>query len=162
VAIAAGALVAAPAPASTRQTPTVRQSRHLWATVNVCDTLSHPDSIGIRGSMPGSGRAAERMYMRFTVQYFRADQQQWHNIGRGGESGFVSVGSARFKARQAGRLFVFAPPAGGSWNMRGVVTFEWRVGARVVRRERERTTAGHRSAAGADPAGYSSDSCLIS
>ena len=46
----------------------------------------------------------------------------------GGDSGFVKVGSAGFKTRQAGRLFVFAPPTGGSWQLRGVVTFELKIG----------------------------------
>jgi hypothetical protein len=154
------ALVAA-GPAPARDGHTVRDSPLLWATVNVCDTIAHPDTIGIRGSIPGSGRPGERMYMRFQVQYFRAVDQMWHNIRNGGDSGFVLVGSAGFKARQAGRLFVFAPPAGGSWQLRGVVTFEWKIGAQVVRRVRERTTAGHR-AAEADPPGYSSDTCVIS
>ena len=156
-ALAVAAVLAAPA-AGER---TIRDSRHLWATVNVCDTLAHPDTIGIRGSMPGTGRAHEQMYMRFQVQYFRASDALWHNIRRGGDSGFVRVGSSTFKARQAGRLFVFAPPAGGSWQMRGAVTFEWRVGKRTVLRERMRTTAGH-NAAQADPVGYSSDTCVIS
>ncbi len=150
-----------PASAAARSGHTVYQSRHLWATVNVCDTLAHPDTIGVRGSMPGSGRRGERMYMRFAVQYFSARDRLWHNIRKGGTSDWIAVGSARYKARQAGRLFLFAPPAGGSWQMRGVVTFEWRRGRHVVRRARMRTTAGH-GARGADPAGYSSDTCVIS
>ena len=28
-------------------------TRHLWATVNVCDTAAHPDMMGVRGRMPG-------------------------------------------------------------------------------------------------------------
>ena len=157
-ALAATLLAAGPAAGKGH---TIRDSPLLWATINVCDTLAHPDTIGIRGSMPGSGKLGERMFMRFQVQYFRATDQMWHNISKGGDSGFVKVGSAGFKARQAGRLFVFAPPAGGSWQLRGVVTFEWKLGSTVVRRVRERTTAGHR-AAESDPVGYSSDTCVIS
>jgi hypothetical protein len=158
-ALAVALFAAAPAPAERGHT--IRDNRHLWATINVCDTLAHPDAIGIRGSMPGTGRRHEVMYMRFQAQYFRASDAMWHNISKGGDSGFVRVGSSLFKARQAGRLFIFAPPAGGSWQMRGVVTFEWRVGTRTVLRVRERTTAGHH-AAEADPEGYSSDTCVIS
>src|SRR3954451_24523481 len=109
------------------------QSRHLWATVNVCDTIPHPDTIGIRGSMPGTGNAAERMFMRFRVQYFQVSTHQWHNIPKDGDSGWMPVGSGRYKARQGGRLFVFAPPAGGSWNMRGAVLFQWRLRGKVER-----------------------------
>jgi hypothetical protein len=138
------------------------RSRHLWATINVCDTLANPDMIGIRGSMPGSGNPAERMFMRFQVQYLQASTGHWHNIPKGGDSGFQPVGSGRFKARQSGWRFTFAPPAGGAWQMRGAVTFEWRLGAKVERRARLLTTAGHRSTAGSDPPGYSSDTCVIS
>src|SRR3954447_17047122 len=159
VAVVLAAACAPGAPAA--GAPTVDKSPLLWATINICDTAKHPDTIGIRASMPGSGKARERMYMRFQVQYFRASDQMWHNISSGGDSGFVRVGSADLRDRQAGRLFVFAPPAGGSWQLRGVITFEWRVGKGVARRVRERTTAGHH-AAEADPAGYSSDTCVIS
>ena len=139
-----------------------QDSRHLWATVNICDTISHPDTIGIRGSMPGTGNADERMFMRVQVQYFDRSSQLWHNIPKDGDSGWVSVGSARFKARQAGATFIFAPPSGGSWLMRGAVKFQWRLHGRVRRHVKLLTTAGHRSAAGADPPGSSSDTCVIS
>jgi len=139
-------------------------SRHLWATINVCDTLKHSDAVGVRGSMPGSSNPKERMYMRFRVQYFRASDQLWHNITEGGDSGFVFVGLAKYKARQAGQLFTFAPPAGGSFQMRGKVTFQWRdrTGKKVLRSAARATTAGHRSTAGSDPDGYSSDTCVVS
>jgi hypothetical protein len=138
------------------------QSRHLWATVNVCDTISHPDTIGIRGSMPGAANPKEQMFMRFRVEYFRVADQKWHNLRKGGDSGLIAVGPAKYKARQAGRLFVFAPPAGGSFQMRGRVSFQWRTGKKIVHREVLLTTAGHRSTAGSDPQGYSSDTCVIS
>lgn len=139
------------------------RSPQLWATVNVCDTIRHPDTIGIRASMPGSSFGArEQMYMRFQVQYFRASDNRWHNITNGGDSGFISVGPAKYRVRQAGRLFVFAPPAGGSFELRGRVLFQWRRGGRVKRHAVRLTTAGHTSTAGADPRGYSSDACVIS
>lgn len=138
------------------------QSRHLWATINVCDTIKHPDTIGIRASMPGSPNSKERMFMRFRVQYFSRGDNLWHNITKGGNSGFIDVGPARFKARQAGRLFVFRPPAGASYQLRGKVTFQWRRGGKVARSAALLTTAGHRSTAGSDPEGYSSDTCVIS
>ncbi|MFL5846163.1 MAG: hypothetical protein ACJ762_15860 [Solirubrobacteraceae bacterium] len=138
------------------------RSRHLWATINVCDTLKNPDTIGIRASMPGSPHPTERMFMRFRVQYFRSSDQLWHNIAKGGDSGYLDVGPAKYKARQAGRLFVFAPPAGGSFQLRGKVSFQWRRANKVVRSAALLTTAGHRSTAGTDPPGYSSDTCVIS
>src|SRR5918997_326203 len=87
----------------------------LWATVNVCDTADAPDTIGIRGSMPGSGTRAERMYMRFQVEYLDATDGRWKAIGPSGDSGWISVGSGRYRARQSGRNFVVRPPSAGSF-----------------------------------------------
>jgi hypothetical protein len=139
---------------------TVHDSKHLWATVNVCDTEEHPDTIGVRGSMPGSRDGREMMWMRFQVQFFSPRDGRWHRVRSGGDSGFVRVGRARFEARQSGRSFRFAPRS-GSVLLRGVVTFEWRLRGEVVRRARERTTANHRSTAGADPEGYTESNCTI-
>jgi hypothetical protein len=141
---------------------TVDRSRHLWATVNICDTKRYPDTIGIRASMPGSGRTGERMFMRFRVQYLSAEDNRWRDFAsaRGTDSGWVSVGSARFKARQSGWTFPFEMEQGGRHELRGVVRFEWRRGRRVVRRAVRRTRAGHR-AAFADPRRYSAAACVI-
>ncbi|MDX6664031.1 MAG: hypothetical protein QOG68_237 [Solirubrobacteraceae bacterium] len=137
-------------------------ARALWATVNVCDTITNPNTIGIRGSMPGADNHNEQMFMRFRVQYFDVQAQKWHNVRKNGDSGFVPVGKAKFKARQAGLGFVFSPAPGQSFQMRGKVTFEWRLNGKVVRRAIRMTTAGHHSTAGSDPEGYSSDTCVIS
>lgn len=133
----------------------------LWATVNVCDTAEHPDTIGIRGSMPGNGVRAQQMFMRFQLQYLATDDGRWHNIGPSGDSGFIAVGSAKYRQRQYGRNFTVQPPAKGAFRLRGAVTFEWRRGTSVVRRARMRTTAGHGNTAGADPRGFSAASCSI-
>lgn len=132
----------------------------LWATVNICDTPKNPDTVGLRASMPGTGSAKVRMYMRFQVEYFVSRTQEWKPVRRGGDSGWVSVGSARFVSRQAGRSFEFSPAAGDIL-LRGRVRFEWRRGARVVKRAMRRTEGGHTSSAGADPKGYSAAECLI-
>jgi hypothetical protein len=154
--VCAIALVAAvPAGASAARPP--------WATVNVCDTASNPDTVGIRGSMPGDGSATEQMFMRFQLQYER-DDGSWRLLGDSGDSGFIDVGRARTRlSRQAGHSFRLSPPpAGNVYALRGLVTFEWRAkDGTVVRRVRRRTTAGHRSTAGADPAGFSAAECTI-
>jgi hypothetical protein len=140
---------------------TVYASKLLWTTINVCDTAGHPDGIGIRGSMPGSGDHRERMFMRFQVQYFDVRLQQWHNTGADGDSGFLEVGSARFRVRESGRTFTITPPASGAYLLRGVVTFEWRHGGEVVRRARKRTAAGHPGTVGSDPPGFTAATCEI-
>lgn len=108
----------------------------LWATVNVCDAPKQPDTVGVRASMPGSGRASEEMFLRFELQYRREADGRWVDVS---DSGFVDVGSGRYRARQTGRDFVVAPPPSGSYTLRGLVTFEWRRKGKVVRRARRAT-----------------------
>jgi len=131
----------------------------LWATVNVCDTAQHPDTIGVRGSMPGTGRSADRMFMRFTIQY-QASDGTWKGLTGGGDSGWESVGRGTWEARQSGYSFQVRPPS-GSVRLRGLVRFEWRRGGEVTRHEVRATEAGHRSTAGADPASWSRAVCLV-
>jgi hypothetical protein len=146
---------------STAHAGTVDKSRHLWATVNICDTEQSPDTIGIRGSMPGSGKKRERMYMRFRVQFFSQVDQKWHNfLAKGTDSGYVPVGSARYKARQSGWTFPFRLEPGQEYQLRGAVSFQWRRGDRVVRRAAKRTTKGHKTAM-SEPEGYSAATCVI-
>ncbi len=139
---------------------TIYQSPSLWSTVDICNTGAHPRTIGVRGSMPGSGVASERMFMRFQVQY-RTAAGVWTYIGKGADSGFIAVGAATFKARETGRSFKVAPKAGTAFLLRGVVSFAWRRGSRVVRHAQKATSAGHRTGAGADPKGYSAASCTL-
>jgi hypothetical protein len=155
-------LTAAPAGAGSKRERSIYRSPLLWATINVCDTEANPDTIGIRGSIPGSGRRSERMFMRFQIQYFSRQERRWHNITQGADSGFIAVGHAGFRARQAGWSFRFSPaPDGTPHRLRGAVTFEWRRGGKVVRRARKRTSGGRESAAGADPAGFTAAVCEI-
>ena len=135
--------------------------RALWATVNVCDTLRYPNRIGIRGSMPGADNTRETMWMRFRVQFYDAGAAKWKFVKQNGDSGFIKVGRADVKARQAGILFEIPPPPGGSFQLRAKVAFQWRLKKKAVRTVTRLTTAGHHSNAGSDPKGYSSDTCVI-
>ena len=138
------------------------RGRLLWATVNVCDTAGHPDGIGIRGSMPGSGRRRIVLFMRFRVQFRRRDGR-WASIGAGGDSGYVPVGSGRARVREAGRTFTLTPPGPRRppHVVRGVVTFEWRRDGIVLRRAQRRTEGGHPNTVGSDPPGFSAAICEI-
>lgn len=156
------AAAAAPAGASPARAGSVLTSKLLWATVDVCDTAKHPDTIGVRGSMPGSLVDGERMFLRIRVQYLSRVDDAWHNIMKGADSGWIALGSARHRVRQAGADFAFVPPASGlGVRLRGAVAFEWRAGSKVVRHTRRRTTSGHVAAAGADPTGFSAASCVV-
>ncbi|MEA2149291.1 MAG: hypothetical protein QOD69_1121 [Solirubrobacteraceae bacterium] len=155
-------LAAAVAPVATVAAQgTVESSRHLWATVNVCDTERWPDTVGIRGSMPGSGDPRETMWMRFQVQFQSPVDGKWHNVPAGGDSGFVVAGAAQVKARQSGRSFRISPRKGEQVLLRGKVSFEWRVKDVVMRSASMRTQKGHKSSAGSDPPGYSAATCTV-
>jgi hypothetical protein len=141
-------------PAAARQTP------EPWATVNVCDTATSPNDMGIRGSMPGVVRST-RMYMRFRVQYRDADGR-WRTVKAGADSGWNKVASGRAGEHDAGWTFEFMPPAsGGAHLLRGMVSFEWRRHGHVVRRDRRMTEVGHPGTAGAEPADFSAATCAI-
>jgi hypothetical protein len=140
---------------------TLLQSSLLWATIDVCNPSDQPDTVGIRGSMPGDGQSHDRMYMRFRLQYFDSATNVWVDLGTSAESGFIAVGAAK-AARQAGRSFKLMPIAGQSaFELRGVVNFQWRRGTSVVQSASRPTTAPHRSFAGADPASFSAATCSI-
>jgi hypothetical protein len=151
-----------PATAGAADPPTVDQSPRLWATINICDTDKHPDTIGIRASMPGSGKVREKMYMRFEVQYFRASTKKWVALGASADSGFQLVGSAKFVRRESGWNFsIMPPPQGQTFRLRGVVSYEWRVGKKVIRKAQKRTRSKHPGTSGADPKGFSAAECVI-
>ncbi len=150
-------------PASASAKPTLEErlakSRHLWSTVHSCDTKKHPNQLGIRASMPGTGVRAQRMFMRFRAQY-KADGV-WRNFSRNGpDSRWQPVGPAHYKARQSGWFFPFRPKKGQAFELRARVDFRWRRGSRIVAQVKEFSTPGH-SARGADPDGYSAATCEI-
>jgi hypothetical protein len=131
-----------------------------WATVNVCDTETSQNRIGIRGSMPGTARRT-RMYMRFRVQY-KDSEQRWRTVKSGADSGWRKIATGRRGEHDAGWTFEFQPRAsGGAWELRGVVSFQWRRGDRVVQRDRRVTEDGHPGTAGAEPADHSAATCAI-
>lgn len=164
VLVAAGALAAAAfvavagAPARSSFTP-LAASPELWATVDICNTPHHPDTIGIRGSMPTDGHSHDAMYMRFLVQSLDPTTKQWADLGESAESGFIPIGSAA-STRQAGRTFEFKPTP-SSYTLRGQVEFEWRRGGHPVHLVSLPTTAEHKSLAGAEPKGFSAATCML-
>lgn len=148
-----------------------RPSRALWATVNLCDTPAAPNSMGVRAAMPGDG-SRQRMYVRFTAQFYSHKRRTWPSVGGRGRSPWLYVGRARFRSLQAGWTFPFgAPPQGTVFRVRAVAVFEWRERRRVGRARKVReivamrrkrvTRAGVRGAEGGDPAGTSRGSCDI-
>ena len=136
-------------------------SRELWATIDVCNPPKQPNTIGIRGSMPGDARAGDRMYMSFELQYLTA-VNQWVPLSSS-TSGYVAVGGGG-SVRQGGWSFTLKPSSthgNGKYTIRGLVSVRWMHGKHVIAHGQVPTTAGHKALVGADPPGYSAASCSI-
>jgi hypothetical protein len=158
----ATALACAIGPASALAAPATARPKDLWATVNVCDTPTHPDMMGVRASMPGDGDHT-RMYMRFAAQYFDRTKQLWSDVKGDGLSKWIFVGSGLYARRQGGYTFAFdAPAAGKTFVLRGAVDFKWMKKGRIVRTAHVVTKGGHPSTPGADPKDFSAPLCEIS
>jgi hypothetical protein len=141
-------------------TSALLRSRLLWATIDVCSPTDQPDTVGIRGSMPGDRHAHDTMYMRFRLQYINPATKLWVDLSKASAS-YAVVGSGS-SARQAGRSFQLNPVAGQPpFTLRGVVNFEWRHGSTILAQTSRTTSAGRQSLAGSDPAGFSAATCLI-
>ncbi len=159
----AGAMAAAAPTTSVTPTPSAHallSSRELWATIDVCNPANQPDTVGIRGSMPGDRHSHDKMYMSFRLQYMNASKQ-WVNLSSSASSSFAAVGNGA-AARQDGTSFELKPVAGKpAVTLRGVVDFQWRRGGTVLASGALPTAVGHKSLAGADPPGYSAATCII-
>ena len=140
-------------------TGTAKAQKHLWATINVCDTQAHPNQLGVRARMPGNGQR-QRMYMRFVAEY-QASDGVWHRVTGGGTSPWEYAGSALFRFEEVGYTFTFDKLAPGEgYTMRGLVKFEWRAHGKVLRRTHLRTASGHATKR-SDPSGYSAATCFV-
>jgi hypothetical protein len=138
------------------------QSPQLWATIDICNPSDQPNTVGVRGSMPGDEQSMDEMYMRFRLQYLDSSTKLWVDLANGADSGYVAVGAAK-SARQTGRSFQLVPIAGKpAVQLRGVVSFQWRRGSAVEYTVSRPTTAAHDSLAGADPKGFSAAECSLS
>jgi hypothetical protein len=137
------------------------RSRELWATIDVCNAAKEPDTVGIRGSMPGDGHAKDAMYMRFQLEYLDPKSKAWSVPTHGADSGFIAVGTAK-TGRQGGWSAQLKLAAGQpAYTIRGLVSFQWRHDGSTVHEAARTTGAGHKSLADADPPGYSAAECTI-
>jgi hypothetical protein len=137
------------------------RSHQLWATINVCNPTDKPDTVGIRGSMPADGVGKDRMFMAFRLQYLDTTSNTWLDLAKAASPSWVPVGTGG-SARQGGFSFMLKPMAGKpAVTLRGVVDFQWRSGKTVRQSGARMTSAAHKSVTGADPAGYSTATCVI-
>ena len=137
------------------------RSRELWATIDICDPHDQPDYVGVRGSMPGDKHAHDRMYMSFRLQYLEPTGGKWVDLARGVTPRYAYVGPGG-TVRQGGSSFQLVPkPGQPAYTLRGVVDYQWRRAGKLLQSISRTTSAGHKSVSGADPAGYSTATCVI-
>lgn len=171
VTLLAGALVVAPpfalasasrhGPNATRIAAAVRRaerSPNLWATVNICNSSGHRNTIGIRGQMPALGFAAT-LTMAFQLDYWSSSAARFLPIQSPKARRTKQFGVVVSRLEQAGAQFSFGPHAG---RLSGTVTFTWARGGRVIGQTTRATTAGHPSAAYGSPPHYSAAQCTLS
>src|ERR1700712_3445662 len=120
----AGGLKGASKAKGATETAPLLRSRLLWSTIDVCNAPDQPNTIGVRGSMPGDHNVHDTMYMRFRLQYMSTTTKAWVDLTKGATDAYTNVGTGA-SARQAGRSFQLNPVAGQpAFTLRGVVNFE--------------------------------------
>jgi hypothetical protein len=131
------------------------RSRRLWATINVCDTRKHPNTIGIRGEVPALGFPAT-ISIRLGVDFYSKADKRYEPDPNATQK--IKVGPVTRGIHQRGVTFRFAPHTG---RLRGTATFSWTRNGKVLGSTKRTTTASHHDADFGDPSGFSAATCMI-
>jgi hypothetical protein len=138
-----------------------KRSKMLWATVNVCQVngkhAAHGGSIGVRGQMPTLGFASA-LSMTIQLNRYSAKSKSFVALPYATAKTTVSPGTFATDLHQDGAVFPFSGPAG---LLNATVTFSWTRAGKPLGSTTRQTTAGHRDAAGGQPARYSAAQCQL-
>jgi hypothetical protein len=163
--LAAAALATSPpAPAvavsAAKLAAAVRQAERspsLWATINICDSHTYPDTVGVRGQMPTLGVPAS-LSMVVQVDYWATGKRRFVPIQSKTATMALSLGRASSGLQQDGAVFPFKAQRA---LFSATVTFTWSRGGKVIGQTERRTTAGHHDADFGSPPRYSAAQCRI-
>jgi hypothetical protein len=146
-----------PSPARIRAAVTKAERSHsLWATVNICNSRSDRNALGIRGQMPALGFPAW-LSMEVKLFYYVRSQKRFAPVPTRGTK-LVRLGRTSSGLQQSGALFQFSPHQP---TLKATVTFIWRRSGQLLGRTTRSTTGGHRNADFASPPHYSAATCTI-
>ncbi|HWF72567.1 MAG TPA: hypothetical protein VG186_04435 [Solirubrobacteraceae bacterium] len=139
---------------------TAEHSPDLWATVNVCTSMPAPtnDSVGIRGQMPSLGVPAT-LSMNISVSYWDGSAFATPPMP---VTDTISLGMGTHGLHQGGVNFTIIPPTpGATYVVRGAITFEWKIGTKVVGKVTKNTGHGYANVGFSSPPGFSAGTCTL-
>jgi hypothetical protein len=150
--------VSEPSPAQMRAAiGQAKQSRNLWATVNVCAPRRKPHTVGVRAQMPALGFPTW-LSMQIQVEYWNKTRRRFVSVAGSGATRLVHLGNVSAGLEQGGYDFVLPLHAG---LLRGTVTFRWRRNGTLLLTQSRHTVAGHPRADQGVPAHYSAATCRV-
>jgi hypothetical protein len=131
------------------------RSKRLWATINVCDTRKHPNTIGIRGEVPALGFSAT-ISISLGVDFYSRTDKRFEPDPNAKQ--MIKLGPVSHGIHQRGVTFRFAPDTG---RLRGTATFSWSRRGKLLGSTKRVTTSSHHDADFGDPSGFSAATCMI-
>jgi hypothetical protein len=158
IACAAAAQASAAGPSSSQIRKAVgsaKRSKRLWATINICDTRRHPNTLGIRGQVPALGFSSS-ISIAISVDFWNPATKRFKPDP--GVDKLIRLGNPSDGIQQQGVSFQFSPHAG---RFRGNAVFVWKRSGKVLGQTDRLTTSGHRDADFGDPPGSSAATCTI-
>lgn len=138
-----------------RAVRSAEQSKGLWATINVCDTHKHPNTIGIRSEVPALGFPAT-ISVLLGVDFWSTANKRFEPDPNARKT--IKLGTVSHGIHQQGVTFQFAPQTG---RLRGTATFSWTSRGKLLGSTKRVTTPRHHDADFGDPSGYSAATCMI-
>jgi hypothetical protein len=142
-----------------RAVAAAEKSASLWATINICNSRTHREQIGVRGQMPSLGFSST-MSMTITLDAWSSTAKTFQPISSPNAVAVVGLGSHMRGLEQGGTVFPFQKGETGLWN--ATIVFAWKRHGKLVGQTKRRTTAGHHSADFGSPPRYSAKQCRIS
>jgi hypothetical protein len=130
-------------------------SRALWATVNICNTTSHPNLIGIRGQMPALGFPSV-LTMQVQLKYWSYADNRFEAVPHTKQT--ISLGRQRRGVFQSGISYQLSTSSG---MFAATVRFAWRLGRRTLGHVTRWTSPHHPAAEDGDPRHFSEWKCVI-